>query len=294
MAKLYGRNDAVDFAAANLVSFGGSFTRLNGQPIDKSSLWYPQDGVSGYDRAAAYAASNAAYVGQELAVVSFIYAEDGETVTGTKVTFYGIQDANGTLKELGAVPVGDETTIEVDVEGKISLKGIADLAFERDVIGEDGEATGAKEEIKYQALLTKDGLTWVEPSKTTVEGLASLISALESKTAQIESAVSANTSAISAEVTAREEAVEAVADDLAEAVETLEGAIADAKSELEGAIADEAAAREAAIGKATDGEVAATGVYAAIEAALAEAKKYADDNDTVYDDEEVLLKRYSK
>lgn len=278
MAKLYGRNDAVDFAAANLVSFGGSFTRLNGQPIDKSSLWYPQDGVSGYDRAAAYAASNAAYVGQELAVVSFIYAEDGETVTGTKVTFYGIQDANGTLKELGAVPVGDETTIEVDAEGKISLKGISGLAFERDVLGEDGEPTGAKEEIKYQALLTKDGLTWVEPSKTTVEGLASLISALESKTAQIESAVSANTSAISAEVTAREEAIEGVNDAISTAVETLEGAIA-----------DEAAAREAAIGKATEGEVAATGVYAAIEAALAEAKQYADDNDadTAYNDTEV-------
>lgn len=290
MAKLYGRNDAVDFAAANLVSFGGSFTRLNGQPIDKSSLWYPQDGVSGYDRAAAYAASNAAYVGQELAVVSFIYAEDGETVTGTKVTFYGIQDANGTLKELGAVPVGDETTIEVDAEGKISLKGISGLAFERDVIGEDGEPTGAKEEIKYQALLTKDGLTWVEPSKTTVEGLASLISALESKTTQIESAVSANTSAIGAEVTAREEAIEGVNEAIGTAVETLEGAIADAKSELEGAIADEAAARAAAIGKATEGEVAATGVYAAIEAALAEAKQYADDGDadTIYDDTEVV------
>lgn len=278
MAKLYGRNDAVDFAAANLVSFGGSFTRLNGQPIDKSSLWYPQDGVSGYDRAAAYAASNAAYVGQELAVVSFIYAADGETVTGTKVTFYGIQDANGTLKELGAVPVGDETTIEVDTEGKISLKGISGLAFERDVIGEDGEPTGAKEEIKYQALLTKDGLTWVEPSKTTVEGLASLISALESKTAQIESAVSANTSAIGAEVTAREEAIEGVNEAISTAVETLEGAIA-----------DEAAAREAAIGAASTADSEATGVYAAIEAALAEAKQYADDNDadTAYNDTEV-------
>lgn len=290
MAKQYGRNEAVDFAAANLVSFGGSFTRLAGQPIDKSSLWYPQDGVSGYDRAVAYAASNAAYVGQELAVISFIYAEDGETVTGTKVTFYGIQDAEGTLKELGAVPVGDDTTVEVDAEGKISLKGISGLAFERDVIGEDGEPTGTKEEIKYQALLTKDGLTWVEPSKTTVEGLASLISALESKTAQIESAVSANTSAIGAEVTAREEAIEGVNEAISTTVETLESAIADAKSDLEGAIADEAAARAAAIGKATEGDVAATGVYAAIEAALAEAKQYADDGDadTIYDDTAVV------
>ena len=35
MAKLYGYNDSVDFAAKNLVTFGGSFTRSSGQPIDK-------------------------------------------------------------------------------------------------------------------------------------------------------------------------------------------------------------------------------------------------------------------
>ena len=332
MAKLYGRNDAVDFAAANLVSFGGSFTRLNGQPIDKSSLWYPayvdttdnwkvvsSDHAkavykTGLERATNYAATNAAYVGQELAVVSFIYAEDGETETGTKVTFYGIQDGTGTLKELGAIPVGDGSTIEVDTEGKISLKGIAGLAFERDVIGEDGNPTGAKEEIKYQALLTKNGLTWVEPSKTTVEGLASLISALESRAAQIEANVSTNATAIGAEVTARQQADKAITDLIGDVTEnsTVVGMIADTKSTLEGAIADEKAAREAAIGVASapaSGEegtegyvpaVEASGIHAVIEAgdaaletkiaeALQAAKDYADANDidTVYDDTEV-------
>lgn len=276
MAKLYGLDNAVDFAAKNLINFTSIFARSAGQPLDKTAIWYPAhvdaewnvvaadvEGAvykTGYERAAQYAATSAAYVGQELAVVSFIYAEDGETVTGTKVTFYGIQDDNGTLKELGAVPVGDETTIEVDTEGKISLKGIADLVFERDVLGDDGEPTGDKEEITYQALLTKDGLTWVEPSKTTVEGLASLIAALESKATQLESKVGANTSAITAEAQAREAADEA----LTEAINDLAKNIGDTIGEV-------------------DGDTTVVGM---IGAALEAAKKYADDNDsdTIYDD----------
>jgi hypothetical protein len=260
MAKIYGHNDAVDFAAKNLITFNGSFARGAGQPLDKTAVWYPKDGVSGYDRAVAYAATEAAYVGQELAVIDVAYAEDGTTVVGTTVKFYGIQDAAGTLKELGAVPVGDESTITVDEDGKISLKGVDTLTFERDVVGDDGEPTGSKEEIKYQILLTKNGLTWVEPSKTTVEGLASLISALESKTTQLESKVGTNTSAIAAEVTAREAADEA----LTEAITDLAKNISDAIGEVEGD----------------------TTVVGMIGAALEAAKKYADDNDsdTIYDD----------
>ena len=150
MAKQYGLNEAVDFAAANLVSFGGSFTRLNGQPIDKSQLWYPiweeveQEGgakvkvyKTGLARAQAYAATNAAYVGQELAVIDVkynAYAEDGvtptenATVTGTAVTFYGIQDAAGALKELGAKPLGDDVAISVGADNKITLVDFASAA----------------------------------------------------------------------------------------------------------------------------------------------------------------------
>jgi uncharacterized protein YqgV (UPF0045/DUF77 family) len=125
MAKIYGHNEAVDFAAKNLITFGGSFTRSNGQPLDKSSVWYPKDGVSGYDRACEYAASAAAYVGQELAVIDVTYAEDRETVIGTSVKFYGIQDTAGTLKELGAKPVGDNASIIVDAAGLVSVFGFA-------------------------------------------------------------------------------------------------------------------------------------------------------------------------
>ena len=253
MALQYGLNNAVDFESSKIVSFASVLSRTAGQPMDKSQLWYPLDGKTGYERAQEYAATASAYVGQELAVVNVVYEEDGTTVKSTSVKFYGIQDANGTLKELGAVPVGDESTIIVDEEtGKISLKGIAGLTFERDVIGEDGEPTGAKEEVKYQALLTKNGLTWVEPSKTTVEGLATLIEALESKATQLESDVADNASAITAEAQAREAADKAITD---------------------------------SIGEITEGST----VVGMIEAALEAAKKYADDNDadTIYDDTEV-------
>ena len=125
MAKIYGHNDAVDFAAKNLITFNGSFARGAGQPLDKTAVWYPKDGVSGYNRALAYAATDAAYVGQELAVIDVTYAEDGTTVTGTSVKFYGIQDAAGTLKELGAKPTGDNASIEVDAAGLVSVFGFA-------------------------------------------------------------------------------------------------------------------------------------------------------------------------
>lgn len=85
MAKIYN-----DFQPANLMSFAKSFARLNGQPLDKSEIWYS------LAEAQAYAATEAAYVGQILAVID---------TANTKVAFYGIADAAGTLKEIGAANV---------------------------------------------------------------------------------------------------------------------------------------------------------------------------------------------
>lgn len=247
MALQYGLNNAVDFESSKIVSFASVLSRTAGQPMDKSQLWYPLNGKTGYERACEYAATASAYVGQELAVVDVVYEEDGTTVKSTSVKFYGIQDAEGTLKELGAVPVGDESTIEVDGDGKISLKGVSEQIFERDILGDDGEPTGQKEQIKYQPLLTSEGLIWVEPSKTTVEGLATLIEALNSTVSQLSSEVKSNTSAITSEAQAREAADKAITDSI--------GTIEEGKT-----------------------------VVGMIEAALEAAKQYADENDSVYDD----------
>lgn len=125
MAKIYGLNAAVDLAANKQIAFNSLFSRGNGQPLDSTQLWYPKDGKTGYERAVEYAKTNAAYVGQELGIVEVTYEEDGTTVKSTAVTFYGVQDANGTLKEIGSVSVGDDLSIEV-VDEKIQIKGFGD------------------------------------------------------------------------------------------------------------------------------------------------------------------------
>ena len=156
MAKLYG-----EIAAKSLLTLDKSFARANGQPLDASEVYYS------LEAAKTYAAGAQAYIGQKIVVV-----ENGV------VTHYGIENAAGNLKELGSKPVGDNSSIVVAENGTISLKGVGSLVFERDILGEDGEPTGEKEAIQYQPLMTAAGLVWVEPSKTTVEGLATLIDAL--------------------------------------------------------------------------------------------------------------------
>ena len=156
MAKLYG-----EIAAKSLLTLDKSFARANGQPLDASEVYYS------LEAAKTYAAGAQAYIGQKIVVV-----ENGV------VTHYGIEDAAGNLKELGSKPVGDNNSIVVAEDGTISLKGVGSLVFERDILGEDDQPTGEKEAIQYQPLMTAAGLVWVEPSKTTVEGLATLIDAL--------------------------------------------------------------------------------------------------------------------
>ncbi len=93
MAKAYGKNAAVDFAASNLITFNGSFARGAGQPLDKTAVWYStgtdEEYISGYDRAVTYAASDAAYVGQIIAVID-----------ENKTALYVITNETGELQPL--------------------------------------------------------------------------------------------------------------------------------------------------------------------------------------------------
>ena len=101
-----------NFTSDTLMSFGKSFARLNGQPLDKSAIWYS------LEEAQAYAATGAAYVGQPIAVID---------ETNLKTTLY-IVGANSTLESVGIIPSGDEKTIEVNAAGAISLLGAASAA----------------------------------------------------------------------------------------------------------------------------------------------------------------------
>lgn len=164
MAKQFGKDVAIDFAASNLMSFGKSFSTLNGQPLLKSEVWYD------YDSLVAFAKTDAAYVGQEVAYVD---------IEKSKVTRYIIQ-IDGSLKEGGSSVIGDEKTIAVAEDGTVSLFGVKGLEFTRN------DTEGGVTKITYQPLLVDGKLTWVEPSTTTVEGLATEIEGIKARLTIIE------------------------------------------------------------------------------------------------------------
>ena len=154
-----------------------SYKRGNPIPLDTTAVWYDFAALETYAQSGV-----TAYVGQVLTYVDS---------TNNTATAYVIADTAGTLEPIGTAPVGDSKSIVVDEEtGTVSLKGISALVFTRevDVLDDDGQPTGEKttENIQYQPLMTKDGLIWVEPSKTTVEGLASLIDGLTARVSALE------------------------------------------------------------------------------------------------------------
>lgn len=164
MAKIYN-----DFASSNLMSFAKSFARLNGQPLDKSEIWYS------LAEAQAYAATDAAYVGQTLAVI------DSEN---KNVVFYGIQDAEGTLKEVGSALVGDNLSIEI-ADGKVQLKNFGKeyYAYVPAVKDEEGNITeeskyvlteGFKAGLEPRVIIDGENLViaWYEPGSETIEDVA--------------------------------------------------------------------------------------------------------------------------
>lgn len=94
---------------ADLMTFGKSFARSNGQPLDESEVWYDLEALE------AYALTNSAYVGQKVVYID---------LENAKVYQYSIE-LDGTLKEIGTAPVGDGKSIVVDENGVISLKGVS-------------------------------------------------------------------------------------------------------------------------------------------------------------------------
>lgn len=191
-----------NFTSDTLMSFGKSFARLNGQPLDKSAIWYSKA------EADAYAATGSAYVGQPVAVID---------ETNKKTTLY-IVGANSTLEQVGIIPSGDAKTIEVTAAGAISLLGAASAAdgtlpmlengalvwktleqigagdgndnttYEFSLIeNEGGEAYGIKVQVIENGVATGDPIELALDVYTkseidaTVEGLEGRIKTLEAK-----------------------------------------------------------------------------------------------------------------
>lgn len=188
MARIYG-----EIASSALMTFDKSFSRSNGQPLDSTEVFYSLAAAQDY------AKTDVAYVGQKIVVLE---TNDGVTT----VTHYGIE-ADNSLKELGAIPVGDGLTIEI-VNGKVQLAAI-------------GEHTSGT----YQPFLVDGKIEWREPSETTVEGLDNRLQSVEGDITAIESVVGDETSGL----------VKGVADNAAaiEAVEIKIGDVADGKTIVE-------------------------------------------------------------
>ena len=216
--------------------------RGNPNPLDNSSVWSSLTAAQNYAKT-----DPVAYVGQILTVVTQTEVDD---VTVTTATAYVIDNEAGDLKAVGSSPVGDEKSITVDPNGTVSLYGISGLTLTREV-EKDGETV--TEKITYQPLLVDGKLTWVEPSATTVEGLASEIEALKTRAGTIESiigkasegeteatglykSIEDNVAAIEAETKAREESVESFTEAIENIINTI-GDIEEGKT-LVGLIAD--------------------------------------------------------
>ena len=166
MAKIYGQ-----IAAAGKMTFDKSFSRMYGQPLDASEVYYS------LADAEAYAATNAAYVGQKIVVV-----DEEKNV----VKHYSVE-LDGSLKELGATSIGDQKSIVVAPDNTISLRGVAGLDFIKR--GENGEPVldeeGKEQKINYQPLMTEAGLVWTIPSETTVEGLGAIVGTVQSQVTEL-------------------------------------------------------------------------------------------------------------
>lgn len=165
MAVNFGKDKDTLFASSDLMSFGKAFSRMAAQPLDKDEVWYDYDALVAY----ALATDKSSYVGQKV-----VYIDEANE----KVYQYSIE-FDGSLKEIGTAPIGDTKSIVVAENGTVSLKGIDSLVFTDD----EGN------EVNFQPLMTKDGLVWVQPSKTTVEGLASLIDGLTQRVGALETSV---------------------------------------------------------------------------------------------------------
>lgn len=167
------------------------FQRTGAFPLDRSSIFSSLADATKYAAGAGddeRGLGGTSYVGQTIAVY------DNETVT-----LY-IINTDRTLKKVGTTPVGDEKTIVVAENGTVSLKGIAGLSFS----GEDGQA------ISYQPLLVNGELTWVVPSKTTVEGLSAEIEALKTAVGTLNTTVGNSTSGLVKDVADNKTAISTI------------------------------------------------------------------------------------
>lgn len=247
MAQNYSDIQKLVFTDGNKMDFGNSMIRGNGVPLDITEIY------NSYAAAVEYAARDPlAYEGQLISVT-----ENGDTTVyvitpAVQGTYVIDPDADGSGEEVAVYLKEVGSLPEADgktievVDGVLRLVGLADL---------DNSKT-------YQPVLVNGKIEWQIPSATTVEGLDGRLTVAEGKVTTLEEAVGNAEGGLVKDVA-----------DLGTAISELEGEVAD--------VAANAKTDDEALHTAITGEI-----KTAVAAALAEAKKYADENDadTVYDD----------
>ena len=253
MAKNYSNIYEAVYTQGNKMDFGNSMIRGNAVPLDITEVY------DSYNKAVLYAAENAvAYEGQLLAVTEngdttvYVITPALQNTIEIDVAGDGVtKEVPVYIKEVGAVPTADDKTIEV-VDGVLRLVGL------------DGLDTTKT----YQPVLVDGVIQWREPSAVTVEGLDTRLETAEGKITALEGTVG--------------NAESGLVKDVADA----KAAIAQAQADIDGLEehAEDYKAADETLHTTISGEVAT-----AIAEAVAEVKKYADDNDadTAYDDTDV-------
>ena len=160
----------------NFVAMPLGFKRGNPIALDTSAVWYS------YEEMSTYAASSPiAYVGQILSLV-----DEGTN----KATAYMIMDTAGTLQEVGKATLGDERSITLN-DSTLSLKNWS-VQYYKWVEGE-GDNPGSHvlqvvdennpwiAGLEPKVALEEGNLViaWYQPSTTTVEGVNSVLTSLQ-------------------------------------------------------------------------------------------------------------------
>ena len=154
-------------------SAGVAFKRANPLPLDKYAVFNTEEALNAYVTGpVAYPGHVVALVGEDKTTIYYLdYNREAEAEE---------EKSQLIAREVGKIPVGDGKTVSVAADGTISLAGVTDLEFER-IDEESGETV----KIKYQPILDENGITWVEPSTITVEGLDLRLKNVESSVEDI-------------------------------------------------------------------------------------------------------------
>lgn len=132
------------------------FGKLNFAVAFAPQTAFPLDARYYFDSLAAAEAAALSAVAVGSSTGTYFYGENVVVVADGSATLYLIQP-NNTLKEVGAVPVGDGKSIEV-VDGKIVIKGF-----------------GAAKAGQQLRIGTNGNIEWFTPDTSTVEGLSTTV-----------------------------------------------------------------------------------------------------------------------